>query len=313
VAAVAGAAAGGGIGEVLGSLSCLPLITTGMIQTGSPNVRTNSRPAVRAHLDVDICSGMPPLGFPSHPINPVAQGSMTVRINGMPASRVGDLTVCSARIKDGSSNVLIGGPTQTTDKISPEIPGWVNEVLLVAGLAAAVILAGPVVALLGFAASYVGGEMGAYYGGKWFGEGSDGQKLMGLGGSILGGALVGGAAKMVEGEPVAAPREIEPAMEPEPVRPGAEPEPVGPKAEEPVAERASTPDPIDLVTGEVLMWKTDFVLPGALPVELQRNYATNLPHSSCFGPHWASTWGPVCGSGRRGGDLLRRRWAPGGV
>jgi YD repeat-containing protein len=53
----------------------------------------------------------------------------------------------------------------------------------------------------------------------------------------------------------------------------------------------SCADPIDVVTGEVLLWKTDFVLPGTLPVELKRSYASALPHSSCFGPHWASTWG----------------------
>ena len=282
VAAVAGAAAGGGIGEVLGSLSALPLITTGMIQTGSPNVHTNSRPSTRAHLDVDICSGMPPFGFPSHPINPIAQGSKTVHINSWPASRVGDLTVCSAKIQDGSNNVRIGGPTATTDKINPEIPEWINDTLMVVGFVAACILAGPVVAVLGFAASMIGGEIGSYYGGKWFGEGSDGQKLMGLGGSILGGALVGGAAKTFEDEPVVAPRETEPVTEPEIT---------GPKAEDPVADRPNCGDPIDVVSGEVLMWKTDFVLPGGLPLELTRNYASNLPHSSCFGPHWASTWG----------------------
>jgi RHS repeat-associated protein len=291
VAAVAGAAAGGGIGEVLGSLSCLPLITTGMIQTGSPNVHTNSRAATRAHLDVDICSGMPPFGFPSHPINPIAQGSKTVHINSWPASRVGDLTVCSAKIQDGSNNVRIGGPTATTDKINPEIPQWINDTLMVVGFVAACILAGPVVAILGFAASMIGGEIGSYYGGKWFGEGSDGQKLMGLGGSILGGMLVGGAAKTFEDEPVIAPRETEPIVEPEAIGPKGEPESVGPKAEDPVSEQPSCADPVNIVTGEVLMWRTDFVLPGALPVELKRNYASNLSHSSCFGPHWASTWG----------------------
>jgi uncharacterized Zn-binding protein involved in type VI secretion len=205
VAAVAaGASAGAGIGEVLGSLSFIPPMITGAILTGSHNVTFNSRPAARAHDDTDLCAGMPPLFVPPHLTNPIAQGSKIVTINGMPAARRGDKTSCGAVIADGSSNVYIGGPAATTDAIAAEVPAWLNDAILVVGLAAAVVLAGPLVALAGFAGGYLGGQGGAWLGGKLFGEGSDGQKLMALGGAFLGGMLAGGGVKALTDEPVAA-------------------------------------------------------------------------------------------------------------
>ncbi|CBM09907.1 PAAR domain-containing protein [Ralstonia solanacearum] len=182
VAAVAaGAAAGGGLGEVLGTMSWAPRHITGSLISGSFNVFVNGRPAVRAHLSQGICS--------DHPGSPqlVAQGSSTVFINGQPAARMEDMLTCSAVISAGSSNVFIGGATVTTDDISPEIPGWVNWTLLAVGVAAAAILAGPLVAALGTVGGIAGGEAGSWLGGKFFGDGSDGQKWSMLGGSLLGG------------------------------------------------------------------------------------------------------------------------------
>ncbi|MBN3725672.1 PAAR domain-containing protein [Burkholderia sp. Ac-20379] len=182
VAAVAaGAAAGGGIGEVLGTMSWAPRHVTGSLISGSPNVFVNSRAAMRAHLSQGLCSdhsGSPQI---------VAQGSSTVFINNQPASRKEDKLTCSAIINDGSPNVFIGGATATTDDISPEIPGWVNWTMLGVGFAAAVILAGPAVAVLGTVGGFAGGLAGSWLGGKFFGEGSDGQKWSMLGGSLLGG------------------------------------------------------------------------------------------------------------------------------
>lgn len=80
-----------------------------------------------------------------------------------------------------------GGEKVKTDPISPEIPDWVNKVLLGVGLAATVMLAGPVVALLGFAGRMGGGYAGAFIGGRLYGEGSDEQKWSALGGSFAGG------------------------------------------------------------------------------------------------------------------------------
>ncbi|MEW6342934.1 MAG: PAAR domain-containing protein [Pseudomonadota bacterium] len=181
VAAIAaGASAGGGLGELLGTMSWAPTHVTGSLAHGSSNVFINSRAAMRAHLSQGTCSEH------SGP-QILAQGSKTVFINSWPASRKGDKLVCSAIVNAGSPNVFIGGATATTDKISPEIPGWVNWALLGVGFAAAVVLAGPLVAVLATVGSFAGGEAGSWLGGKYFGEGSDGQKWAMLGGSLVGG------------------------------------------------------------------------------------------------------------------------------
>ncbi|WP_232520256.1 PAAR domain-containing protein [Ralstonia solanacearum] len=197
-AAAAGAAAGGGLGEVLGTMSWAPRHVTGSLISGSFNVFVNGRPAVRAHLSQGICS--------DHPGSPqlVAQGSSTVFINGQPAARMEDMLTCSAVISAGSPDVFIGGATLTTDDISPEIPAWVNWTMAAVGVAAAAVLAGPVVAALGAFGGFVGGEGGAWIGGKIFGVGSDGQKWSMLGGSLLGGyAGAKGAGLAARGVPKA--------------------------------------------------------------------------------------------------------------
>ncbi|PMS08920.1 PAAR domain-containing protein, partial [Trinickia caryophylli] len=180
VAAVAaGAAAGGGLGELLGTMSWAPRHVTGSLTEGSPNVFINSRSAMRAHLSKGTCKDH------SGP-QVVAQGSASVFINSQPASRKTDKLTCSAEISDGSPNVFIGGTTATTDDISPEVPAWVNWTMLAVGFAATAVLAGPLVAALGTVGGVAGGELGAWAGGKVFGEGSDGQKWSMLGGSLLG-------------------------------------------------------------------------------------------------------------------------------
>ena len=196
-AVAAGAAAGGGLGEVLGTMSWAPRHVTGSLISGSPNVFINSRAAMRAHLSQGTCSdhsGSPQI---------VAQGSSTVFINSQPASRKEDKLVCSAVISDGSPNVFIGGSTATTDEISPEVPGWVNWTMLAVGVAAAAILAGPLAAALGTVGGFAGGEAGSWLGGKYFGEGSDGQKWSMLGGSLVGGLAGAKGAGMLKGDVVA--------------------------------------------------------------------------------------------------------------
>ena len=182
----AGAAAGAGLGEVMSTMSWAPKEVTGMIAgVCSINVFTNAIPAARAHLDMVMCSkhAGPPI--------PIATGSGTVYINGMPAARVDDKTGCSAVITKGSSNVFIGGGTVQTDTINPEnlVPGWVHAALLVVGVGAAVVLAGPVIAIGGLIGGVAGALGGGWLGGKVFGEGSDGQKWSSLAGSFVGGFL----------------------------------------------------------------------------------------------------------------------------
>lgn len=182
-AIVGGLAAGGaGVGELLSSMSWAPKEVCGMIICGSPDIFINNRPAARAHVDKTICSkhsGTPP----------IATGSATVIFNNMPAARVDDTITCGAVIVEGSPDVIIEGGTVQTDTVNPEnlVPAWVHWSLLAVGIGAAVILGGPIVAALGLVGS-IGGGMGcAWLGGKIFGQGSDGQKWMLLGGSIVGG------------------------------------------------------------------------------------------------------------------------------
>nr|WP_245229339.1 PAAR domain-containing protein [Pseudomonas sp. PvP025] len=156
---------------------------TGHILTGSGNVHINGKPAARAHVDTAKCD--------DHGPGPktLAQGSSTVYINNMPAARVDDRTVCDARISSGSGNVWIGGETETTDEISPEVPALLEWAVLGLGLASAFVLASPVIVIAGLVGGIAGGLGGNWAGGKLFGDGSNGQKLMALGGALLGGGL----------------------------------------------------------------------------------------------------------------------------
>ena len=184
-AAIAGAAVGGaGVGELLGSLSFSSHPAGDIVQPGSPNVFFNSIRAARAHFDTVDCD--------QHPARPViAQGSGTVFINGMPAARKGDRTACDAVIAAGSNNVFIGGPTVTTDDISPEVPSYVHATMLAVGLASAAILVGPAAALLGLEGGYLGGNIMHLVGAATFGAGSDMDKVLIFGGAMAGGFLGG--------------------------------------------------------------------------------------------------------------------------
>lgn len=186
VAIVGGAAAmGAGLGEAMSSMSWAPKEVVGAITAaGASRVFVNSMAAVRAHLDFATCSKHPTPAT-------IATGSGTVYINGAPAARVNDKTICSATITKGSANVFIGGPTVQTDEIQPEnlVPGWVHAALFVVGVGSALVLAAPAIVVGGLILGTLGGAGGHWAGGKIFGEGSDGQKWMGIGGAFIGGLL----------------------------------------------------------------------------------------------------------------------------
>lgn len=226
--AAVGACAAGGLGEVLGSMSWAPRHVTGMLTEGSPNVYVNSRKAIRAHLSLGKCdehSGSP---------KRVAEGSIKIYINNYPAARLGDKLTCSAEIFAGSPNVFFGGAKVQTDEISPEIPGWVNWVMLGVGTAALAVVATPAIAVLSAAGALLGGTAGNWAGGWLFGEGSDGQKWSMLFGSLIGGGIgmKGGAkfdavrAARLSAEPVtpdaavSAINPVKPAMPLEEAMPG---------------------------------------------------------------------------------------------
>jgi uncharacterized Zn-binding protein involved in type VI secretion len=173
-----------GIGELIGSLSYCTN-KAGQIFKGSGNVSTNGKPAARAHLDTATCD--------KHGSVPqvIAQGSCTVHINGQPAARVGDRTVCDGKISAGSGNVNIGGATEQTDDINPEVEPWLHWLVGGIGFASAVILTTPAIAFAGLVGSIAGGIGGGTLGGRLFGEGSNKQKYMAFGGALLGGGLAG--------------------------------------------------------------------------------------------------------------------------
>ena len=187
VAIVGGAAAGGaGLGEVMSTMSWAPKEVSGMIAgTCSANVFTNTLPAARAHVDMVTC------GAHAGPPIPISTGSGQVFINGMPAARVDDKTSCGAVITTGSGNVFIGGGAVRTDIINFEdlVPTWVHAALLVVGAGAALVLAGPVIAVGGLVVGMAGAYAAAWAGAKAFGEGSDGQKWSAIAGGFVGGWL----------------------------------------------------------------------------------------------------------------------------
>ncbi|GLU40017.1 hypothetical protein Pssp01_41100 [Pseudomonas sp. NBRC 100443] len=175
---------GAGLGELIGSLSAFTS-DAGQIIEGAANVFINGLAAARAHLSTVACSKHSGL-------KRIAEGSDSVYINGQPAARKGDRSTCDGKISAGSPNIFIGGGTFQTDDIDPEVPGWLHAAVFGIGIGSAILLgAGPGLIALGLAGGIAGGVGGHWLGGKIWGEGSDGQKIMAFGGAMLGG-FVGG-------------------------------------------------------------------------------------------------------------------------
>ncbi|MFI8993386.1 RHS repeat-associated core domain-containing protein [Streptomyces sp. NPDC053542] len=61
------------------------------------------------------------------------------------------------------------------------------------------------------------------------------------------------------------------------------------KKAKPAKARCKNGDPIDMVSGEMLMEETDVVLPGVLPLVLQRTHLSTYRWGHYFGESWAST------------------------
>ncbi|MEV0603004.1 DUF6531 domain-containing protein [Streptomyces sp. NPDC050315] len=61
------------------------------------------------------------------------------------------------------------------------------------------------------------------------------------------------------------------------------------KKAKPTKGRCKNGDPIDMVSGEMLMEETDVVLPGVLPLVLRRTHLSTYRQGRCFGESWAST------------------------
>jgi RHS repeat-associated protein len=272
VVGAVGATAGGGLaGEQLANgiatiMGCSGITSGAIIPATSVNVMIGHLPAARAKLDGAACGGMIFNHFPN-PKALIATGSSTVLINGMPAARKQDKLVCNADIQKGEPTVIIGGATVQVLPIEDN-EAWLHNLL---GKVALGALAG--VALLlggGFLAGaicgtalleFIGVGVAFFAGNEMLG--ALGDKLgPGWRDTLQGGfgiaALVGGGAKGL--------RDLE-------------------------AGRPFFGEPVDGITGEVCIRKTDFTLPGALELTLKRSYASDLDYGSSFGPRWCSTWG----------------------
>ena len=192
------ASLGATAGELLGGLATEP---AGPIRTGIDTVwiGPERRAAATVYSYVDCeqhDSGVQ-----------VAEGSATVWIgpSGWYAARVDDKGTCGFTIAEGCKSVIIGGPTATAAGLSVagEVPLWAQGLVLVLGLAgggmglaAKGMTFWPIVARLGagLAGGWGGAEGGYWLGGKWFGEGSLGQKVTGLGFGVVGALLGDGLA-----------------------------------------------------------------------------------------------------------------------
>ncbi len=191
-----GALAGMKIGSTYGAPS-------GDIVTGSVSIIINGQLAARALADTAVCDNH------SGPMQ-IATGSTSVFFNTMPAARLGDVTVCDARISTASPNVIIGGGTASYASVNPEVPALAvtiardmaiggTAVALLAGGGAAYAAAGwagvgvfGLQAGAGFAGGAVGGVVGGAIGQQV--GGARGQAIGEVTGGVLGGAGSGLAA-----------------------------------------------------------------------------------------------------------------------
>lgn len=126
----AGAAAvGAGIGRAAGLsmislMDMIPVITTGIIATGSPDVMLG--PGQIAVLAPSLPQPCVP-----HLAQPIPMGCPTVTIHGMQLVRVGDKTTCGAFVCDGVKTVIIGGPAAPPAPLSmSDVAGALGAVAL---------------------------------------------------------------------------------------------------------------------------------------------------------------------------------------
>lgn len=268
VGAVAGGGlAGGQLARGLGTLFHSSGITTGSINSAcSPDVIIGFKPAARAVLDLGICDGLMtsyhvPLSAPA-----IAEGSSTVIINGMPAARQGDKLQCGAALQLGEPSVFIGGETiriLEVNDFESELEGVLTKVALGAAVAGALLLTGGYFAgaICGVVLLKAAGAATLFFAANsLLGQVGDalgpGWRDTLQGGTGVGTLLVSGykGLRMFEGRPFFG-------------------------------------EPIDMVTGEVCMKKTDFSLPATLPLVLNRIYMSGLNREDGFGPGWCTTWG----------------------
>ena len=190
-AAIAGASAGAGVGENLGSWSWTAHSVGEIKDNCSENVFINGQP-------VALLDSLANCDNHRVPASIVAQGSTNVFINGRPVARKGDRLSCSARIMEGSSNVFIGGGTASYRDINPIIPNWLNYTMMGLGAVGALMSGiGLPAVILGGIAGGIGSIGSGYLAAKEWGEGSDEALAAELAGGFIGGLLGMQAGKSV--------------------------------------------------------------------------------------------------------------------
>jgi len=277
-AACAGASLGGTAGQLLGSLLMFP---SGNIVIGYKSVKIENKFASRISDNV-ACSGS--LFFPiPHPGSQIAQGSSNVYIGNLPAARKGDKTTCDATIAEGASSVIIGGGQETFLEISSEVPWYAEAALFLLGL----VSSGGAIAMAAkgqrlITACQIGGSMaggyglgysGSYVGGKIFGEGSTGQTLFALGGgfigSFLGGSIAGKGGKLWQNKK------------------NANKNPNIKNVKEDLIKcKQKGGDPVNMITGEVIIEHQDFIFPGRVPLNWNRYYSSQDDYLGVCGYGW---------------------------
>lgn len=181
-----GALAGMNLGATFKKGTGLPILT-GAARTF---IGQDRRPAARAVADQVSC----------HTPQLIAEGSLTVFVERMPAARRTDMTACGGKIDEGWPTVFIGKEAGRYLAVESEVPSWMVTAakwsMIIGtglGLAGGVLVAGVAVTALGFAGGWAGGKLGGHLGGE-LGEylGGERGRIVGeyLGGEL--GGLVGG-------------------------------------------------------------------------------------------------------------------------
>lgn len=193
-AAVAITGGAGLAGEAIGKTIEGP--ESGILTIGSRDVFIDTRAATMTVLATGECDK------DSGPPIQVATGAATVLINTQPAARVGETMACSAVIRKGSGDVVIGGPSVTVIKPTPEVPALLDKIMLgmvIGGTAIGTLGVGLTYGLGAAVGSLAGGLGGSYALGKGatmaaaaLGLGPTGQAIAGVIGSVVGGAAFGG-------------------------------------------------------------------------------------------------------------------------